>query len=146
MGQKSHSPGRLHASWLNNYRCCILWHLETVSTNYSKQKESNVVTRRMLAPRQRADHSAHVTTALLEKFKWDILDLPPYRPSLAPRDSHLFLHLKTISLGKSSTNDQLQEEVTTWFKRQAADFYDSGIKKLVPRLNKYLDNSVAIVN
>jgi hypothetical protein len=27
----------------------------------------------------------------------------------------------------------------TWFREQAADFYDSGIQKLVPRLNKYLD-------
>jgi len=35
----------------------------------------------------------------------------------------------------------VQEEVTTWFKGQAADFYDSGIQKLVPRLNKCLDNS-----
>ena len=25
----------------------------------------------------------------------------------------------------------------TWFKGLAADFYDSGIKKLVPRLNKW---------
>jgi len=42
-----------------------------------------------------------------------------------------------------------QEEVMTWFKGQVADFYDSGIQKLVPRL-KYLDRqfiqSVAFVN
>jgi hypothetical protein len=29
----------------------------------------------------------------------------------------------------------------TWFKGPAADFYDSGIKKIVPRLNKCLDNA-----
>jgi hypothetical protein len=29
----------------------------------------------------------------------------------------------------------------TKFKGQAADFYDSGIQKLVPRLNKCLDNA-----
>jgi hypothetical protein len=29
----------------------------------------------------------------------------------------------------------------TWFKGQAADFYDSGTQKLVPRLNKSLDNA-----
>jgi hypothetical protein len=34
-----------------------------------------------------------------------------------------------------------QEEVMTWFKGQTADFYDSGIQKLVPRLNKCLDNA-----
>ena len=31
--------------------------------------------------------------------------------------------------------DEVQEEVVTWFKGQAVDFYDSGIRKLVPRLN-----------
>ena len=29
----------------------------------------------------------------------------------------------------------------TWFKGQAADFYDLEIQKLVPRLNKCLDNA-----
>jgi len=29
----------------------------------------------------------------------------------------------------------------TWFKGLATDFYDSGIQKLVPGLNKYLDNA-----
>jgi len=28
-----------------------------------------------------------------------------------------------------------------WFKELAADFCDSGIQKLVPRLNKCLDNA-----
>jgi hypothetical protein len=37
-------------------------------------------------------------------------------------------------------DDEVQEEVMTWFKEQAADFYDSGIQKLVPRLNKCLYN------
>ena len=40
-----------------------------------------------------------------------------------------------------SNDDEMQEEVMTWFKEQAADFYDSGIQKLVPRLNKYLDSA-----
>jgi hypothetical protein len=29
----------------------------------------------------------------------------------------------------------------TWFKKLAADFYVSGIQKLVPRFNKCLDNA-----
>jgi hypothetical protein len=37
--------------------------------------------------------------------------------------------------------DEVQEKVMTCFKGQAADFYDSGIQKLVPRLNKCLDNA-----
>ena len=36
---------------------------------------------------------------------------------------------------------EVQEEVMTSFKGQAADFYDSAIQKLVPILNKCLDNA-----
>ena len=38
-------------------------------------------------------------------------------------------------------DDEVQEEVMMWFKGQAADFYDSEKQKLVPRLNKCLDNA-----
>jgi len=54
----------------------------------------------------------------------------------------LFLHLKKHLAGKMfDDDDEVQEEVLTWFKGQAADFYDSEIQKLVPRLNKCLDNA-----
>jgi hypothetical protein len=35
----------------------------------------------------------------------------------------------------------VQEEVMTWFQVLAADFYDSGLQKVVPRFNKSLDNA-----
>ena len=55
---------------------------------------------------------------------------------------HLFLHLKKHLAGKKfdDDDDEMQEEVMTWFKGLAADFYDSGIQKLVPRFNKCLDS------
>lgn len=34
------------------------------------------------------------TVKMLEKFRCDIFDRPPYSPDLAPSDCHLFLHLK----------------------------------------------------
>ena len=87
-------------------------------------------------------HSAHVTTVLLDIFKWDILDLSLYSLELAPSNFHLFCHLKKLLAGKKFDNsDEVQEEVMSWFKGQVADFYDSGIQKLVPRLNKCLDNA-----
>jgi len=87
-------------------------------------------------------HSAHITTALLEKFKWDTLDQPPYSPDLAPSHFHLILHLKQRFAGKKfDDDDEVQEEVMTWFKVQAADFYDPGMQTLVPRLNKCLDSA-----
>jgi hypothetical protein len=60
----------------------------------------------------------------------------------APSDFHLFLHLKKHLSGKKfDDDDEVQEEVMTWFKDLAADFNDSEIQKLVPRLNKCLDNA-----
>jgi len=62
-----------------------------------------------------------------QKVKWVILDHPPYSPGLAPSDFRMFLHLKKRLAGKKFDDDnEVQEEVTTWFKGQAADFYDSG--------------------
>jgi hypothetical protein len=44
------------------------------------------------------------------------------------------------TLLKFDDDGEVQEEVLTLFKVHLDDFYDSGIQKLVPRLNKYLDN------
>jgi len=55
---------------------------------------------------------------------------------------HLFLHLKKHLAGKMfDDNDEVQDEVMTWFKFLVADFYDLGIQKLFPRLNKCSENA-----
>jgi hypothetical protein len=83
-----------------------------------------------------------VRSVIRFEFKWDILDHPPYSPELMLGDFHLFLHLKKHLAGKKfDDDDEVQEEVMTWFKGLAAHFYDSGIQKLLPRLNKCLDNA-----
>ena len=75
-------------------------------------------------------HSAHITTVLLEKFKWDVLGHLPYSPDLTPSDFHLFLHLKKHLTGKKFDDDdevhdsgskgRLQTSVTpeyrSWFQ------------------------------
>jgi len=48
---------------------------------------------------------------------------------------------KHITGKKFDDDDEVQEEVMTRFKEQAADFYDSEIQKLVPRLDKCLNNA-----
>jgi len=88
------------------------------------QRRSNV------PPNARCVPSYNFST---QNLKWDILDQPPYSPDLASSDFHLSLHLKKHLAGKKFDDD---EEVMTWFKGLAADFYDSGIQKLVPRFNK----------
>jgi hypothetical protein len=45
------------------------------------------------------------------------------------------------TLLKFDDDDEVKEDVMTWFRGQAADFCDSGIQKLVPRLNKCSANT-----
>jgi histone-lysine N-methyltransferase SETMAR len=85
-------------------------------------------------------HTATATQQLLESFNWEVLDHPALSPDLAPIDFHLFLHLKKHLAGQKFHEDEVvKNEVTTWLRAQAVEFYDIGIQKLVPRLNKCLD-------
>jgi hypothetical protein len=59
--------------------------------------------------------------------------------SIVTGDETWGFHQKHLT-GKKTTMMKLLE-VMMWFKGKAVDFYDSGIPKLVPRLNKYLDNA-----
>ena len=62
---------------------------------------------------------------------------PTHSPDLAPRDFHLFLHLKKFLGGKRfDSNDDLKDAVQKWLTSHAAPFYEEGIQKLVPRYDK----------
>ena len=63
--------------------------------------------------------------------------------SIVTGDETLVFHHTPESkqAGKKFEDDEVQEEVMTWFKGPAADFYGSGMQKLVPILNKCLDNA-----
>ena len=61
--------------------------------------------------------------------------------SIVTGDETWGFHHTPESKQQFDDDDEVQEEGMTWFKGQAADFYDSGIQKLVPRLNKCLDNA-----
>ena len=87
-------------------------------------------------------HTACQTTALLQQFRWDIMDHPPYSPDLAPSDYHLFLHMKRFLAGKQFHSDaEVETTVNNWLQQQAVDVFDTGIQKLVTRYNKCLDSA-----
>lgn len=85
-------------------------------------------------------HTARVTTALIEKFGWEIVLHPPYSPDLAPSDYHLFPDLKKHLGGTHFANEEeLKEEVLSYLRGLAGDFYDQGIKKMVTRMKKCIE-------
>uniref|UniRef100_A0A670YEL7 Tc1-like transposase DDE domain-containing protein n=1 Tax=Pseudonaja textilis TaxID=8673 RepID=A0A670YEL7_PSETE len=84
-------------------------------------------------------HTANRTREVLNAFKWEIFPHPPYSPDLAPSNYHLFPRMKTwLGTQRFDDNAELLAGVTDWFKSQAAEFYDSGITKLVHRYDKCL--------
>jgi hypothetical protein len=66
-------------------------------------------------------------------------DHPPYSPDLAPSDYHLFTYLNWLGSQRFNSNE-LMEGVKTWLSSQAADFFDAGIQKLLPRYEKCLNS------
>jgi hypothetical protein len=66
-----------------------------------------------------------------------LFDHPPYSPDLAPSDYHSFTYLKNrLESQRFSINEELMEGVKTWLSSMAADFFDTGIQKRIPRYDK----------
>jgi hypothetical protein len=59
-----------------------------------------------------------------------------------PSDFHLFLHLKSFLAGQQFHDDnKVKEAASTCIASKVLSFYDEGIKKLVQRYDKCLNNS-----
>ena len=130
--QKRHSPGRLHAiNAINAINAITYCDTLTRLQRAIQNKRRGMLSRGVYLVHDNAQlHSVHVTTVLLEKFKCDLMDHPPYSPDLAPSDFHLFLHLKKHLTGKKFDDDdevhdsgskgRLQTSVTpeyrSWFQ------------------------------
>jgi transposase len=72
--------------------------------------------------------------AQLEHVNWELFDQPPHSPDLVPSDCNLFTCLKNWLGSKHfSNNEDLTEGFKTWLSSQAADFFDTSIRKLIPR-------------
>jgi hypothetical protein len=86
-------------------------------------------------------HTATTTQDIIMTFGWEQFDHPSYSPDLAPRDFHVFLHLKTFLGGRRLHDDhEVKEAVNTWFPSKAASISDAGKQPLVPCYDKCLNN------
>jgi transposase len=83
------------------------------------------------------------TGAMPEHFNWELFEHPPYSSDLAPSDYHLFSYLKNwLRSQRFNGNEELMESVKTWVRSLAADFFDTGIQKRIPRYDKCLNSGV----
>jgi hypothetical protein len=90
-------------------------------------------------------HTAAYTPALQEHFNWELFDRPPYSPDLAPSDYHMFTYLNIWLGPQRFNNNEEMDGVETWLSSQAADFFDIGIQKLIPRYDKCLNSAATML-
>jgi hypothetical protein len=81
------------------------------------------------------------TPALPEHFNCELFEHPPYGPEPAPSDYHLFTYLKNWFLSQCfNNNEKLMEGMQPWLRSHEADFFDTGIQKLIPQYDKCLSS------
>jgi histone-lysine N-methyltransferase SETMAR len=85
-------------------------------------------------------HTAVRTRALLEPFNWELFYYHSYSPDLASSDYHLFTYPKNWLGSQRFENNELMEGIKTWLSSQAADFFDTDTKKLIPRYERCLSS------
>jgi histone-lysine N-methyltransferase SETMAR len=87
-------------------------------------------------------HTAARTGTLLESFNWELFDHPPYSPDLVLSDYYLFTYLKNwMQSQRPNNNEELMEGTKTWLSSQAADFFGTGLQKLIPRYDTCLNSA-----
>jgi hypothetical protein len=88
------------------------------------------------------DNSRARTVALLEHFGWELFDQSLCSPDLAHWNYHLLTYPRNLL--RLNSNKKSMESAKTWLSSQAADFYDTNIKKLIsPHM---INASVAAMN
>lgn len=123
---------------INSARYCET--LEKLKRSIQNKRRGKLSSKILFLHDNARPHTANRTRAVLDVLKWEVFPHPPYSPDLAPSDYHLFPAMKTwLARQRFDDDAELREGVTTWLKSQAAEFYDTGISKLVHRYDKCLN-------
>jgi histone-lysine N-methyltransferase SETMAR len=85
-------------------------------------------------------HTVAGTRAHLENLSSKLFAHPRYSPDLASSDYHLFTYLENWLRSRLiNNNEELMEVLKTWLSSQAANFFDTGTQKHIPRYDRCLN-------
>jgi hypothetical protein len=140
------ADGGIHATRDHNNVTNVLqntkkWHRAIQNKRHGMLTPGVVLLHDNVRPRR----AAH-TRALLEHFKWELSDHPPYSPAFAPSDlAPVYLPEELTENQCFNSNDELMEGVETWLSSQAADFFETGIQKLFPIMTNASSSVVSML-
>lgn len=146
---------------------CVWWHISgviyfdvlpsgvTMTANlYSQQldqvkeflktKQPGLVNRKgvILQHDNARPHVAKAVHEKLQELEWEVLQHPPYSPDLAPSDYHLFRSLEVFLRGKKYSNEnEVKNDIRSFFDSKDSSFYRSGIEQLVQRWQRVVDGN-----
>jgi histone-lysine N-methyltransferase SETMAR len=78
----------------------------------------------------------------IKELNWEILDLPPYSPDLAPSDYHLFRSFQNhLNNKKFESFEEVNGAILAYFESKPRSFFKAGIEKLVTRWETVIASS-----
>jgi len=123
--------------WLKFVRTLVL---EKVRAAYQMKRRGFPIQDVLLLHDNARPHSAALTLEKFAQMYWTALEHPPYSPDLSPCDYHMFGHLKEALGGQRFDDDeQVENFVRKWLQTRPPSFYDTGIKKLPSRWQKFIE-------
>lgn len=119
------------------YYCTLLEKLKTkIAEKRPQMKRKKFLFHHDNAP----CHTAKFTTEKLAKLHFQLVPHPPYSPDLAPSDFFLFPNLKKFLAGKKfQSNEEVMNEVNTYFEDLDESVYKNGLNALEYRWNKCIE-------
>jgi histone-lysine N-methyltransferase SETMAR len=64
-----------------------------------------------------------MSSELLRRYNWEVLDHPPYSPEIAPSNFHLFGPLKKHLGGRPFATDCEVQQAMSWLQTLDTDFF-----------------------
>ena len=84
-------------------------------------------------------HTANLVRDKFERFGWELLQHPLYRPDLSPCDFHTFGGLKKDFHERFHLDEEMQEWVRLWIHQRPTCFYKTGIDCLISQWDKCIN-------
>ena len=132
---------RLPATWDNSACSALLANLDHPSPSDQIETTRKLSLGVILLHDNPRPHMANTITALLQKFKWEVVGHPPYSPDLSPCDYAISGPLKKALRGKRFTSDDdIKQYVRNWFKTQPRELYETAIHRLLLQWDKCLNS------